>query len=117
MSASKRPVVATDRPAPSVPPEVLEEFHRRLFMPLVRRASFKHGLSKEDARDIVQETFVLAISKLDLNGNPQSWLMGVVDRLAMGFQRKRARRALLASKWGYGACGPEESDVEDGGGT
>ena len=115
MSASKRPAVASDRPAPSVPPEVLEEFHRRLFMPLVRRASFKHGLSKEDARDIVQETFVLALSKLDPNGNPQSWFIGVVDRLAMGFQRKRARRALLAARWGYGPTGIEETELWSGG--
>lgn len=84
-------------------------------MPLVRRASFKHGLSKEDARDIVQETFVLAISKLDINGNPQSWFIGVVDRLAMGFQRKRARRAFLAARWGYGARDIEEPEIERGG--
>jgi DNA-directed RNA polymerase specialized sigma24 family protein len=97
-----------------VPPEALEEFYRRLFMPLVRRASWKHGLSKEDARDIVQEAFLLAVSKMDPNGNPQAWLAGVVDRLALGFRRKRARRAYLTARWGYKA-GATESDSEPGG--
>jgi DNA-directed RNA polymerase specialized sigma24 family protein len=118
VSASKRPTVAGRDGAvarPVVAPEVLEEFHRRLFMPLVRRVSFRYGLSREDARDIVQETFVLAISKLDPEGNPQSWLIGVVDRLAIGFQRKRARRALLAARWGYGLEAGEEGEIETGG--
>ena len=84
-------------------------------MPLVRRASYRHGLSKEDARDIVQETFVLAMSKLDPDGNPQSWLVGVVDRLSIGFQRKRARRAFLAARWGYGEDTYPEEDNGPGG--
>jgi len=52
---------------------------------------------------------------LDPNGNPQSWFIGVVDRLAMGFQRKRARRALLAARWGYGPTGIEETELWSGG--
>jgi len=118
VSASKRPTVAGRDEAvgrPVVAPEVLEEFHRRLFMPLVRRLSFRHGLSREDARDIVQETFVLAMSKLDPEGNPQSWFISVVDRLAIGFQRKRARRAFLAARWGYGLEMGEDVESETGG--
>jgi DNA-directed RNA polymerase specialized sigma24 family protein len=77
-----------------------EAFYLGVFLPLVRRATWKHGLSKEDARDIVQDAFVLAVSKLDATGNPHAWLIQVVDHLALNYQRKTARRARLASKWG-----------------
>jgi DNA-directed RNA polymerase specialized sigma24 family protein len=86
-------------------PEVLEDFHKQFFMPLVRRATWKHGLSKEDARDVVQEAFLLALVKLDPDGNPKAWLISVVDRLAIGLVRKTARRARLASRWGLGPDG------------
>lgn len=94
------------RPDPSlsvVPtPEELEEFHRRFFMPLVRRATWKHGLPKEDARDIVQEAFLLAVVKLRKDGNPHAWLTRVVDHLSSNFQRKGIRRAVLTARWGLG---------------
>ena len=79
--------------------EELEEFHRCLFLPLVRRATWKHGLSKEDARDIVQEAFLLAIGRLRTEGNPRAWLTRVVDNLSANFQRKVARRARLSQAW------------------
>jgi DNA-directed RNA polymerase specialized sigma24 family protein len=79
--------------------EQLEEFHRRLFLPLVRRATWKHGLSKEDARDIVQEAFVLAIAKIKPDGNPKAWLTRVVDNLSANYQRKVARRSRLSQTW------------------
>jgi DNA-directed RNA polymerase specialized sigma24 family protein len=78
----------------------LEVFYRQTFLPLVRRASWKHGLSKEDARDIVQDAFLLAIAKLDSAGNPKAWLIQVVDLLSINYQRKAARRTQLAAKWG-----------------
>ena len=77
----------------------LEEFHRCLFLPLVRRATWKYGLSKEDARDVVQEAFLLAISRLRADGNPRAWLTRVVDNLSANFQRKVARRARLSQAW------------------
>ena len=88
-------------PARAVAPEALEEFHRRLFRPLVRRAGWRHGLSEEDARDVVQEAFLLAVIKLDPGGNAEAWFIGVVDRLAFGLRRKAARRAQLAAHWGF----------------
>jgi DNA-directed RNA polymerase specialized sigma24 family protein len=56
-------------------------------------------LEKEDARDVVQEAFVVALLKLDPNRNPKAWLIQVVDHLSINFQRKVLRRAKLVSKW------------------
>ena len=80
-------------------PSQLDEFYRRYFLPLVRRATWKHRLEKEDARDVVQEAFVVALLKLDPNRNPKAWLIQVVDHLSINFQRKVMRRAKLVSKW------------------
>ena len=85
----------------------MEAFYRQIFMPLVRRATWKHGLSKDDARDIVQDAFVLAIPRIDSTGNPRAWLIQVVDHLALYHQRKSARRARLAERW---ISGPNRSD-------
>jgi DNA-directed RNA polymerase specialized sigma24 family protein len=83
---------------PALPAE-FEEFYRKFFLPLVRRAAWKHGLSKEDARDVVQEAFILALEKLDPRRNPRAWLIQVVDHLSLNFQRKVVRRARLVSRW------------------
>jgi DNA-directed RNA polymerase specialized sigma24 family protein len=77
----------------------LETFYRQLFLPLVRRATWKHGLSKEDARDLVQDAFVLAVVKLKAGGNARAWLMSTVDHLAVNFRRKGARRARLEAQF------------------
>jgi DNA-directed RNA polymerase specialized sigma24 family protein len=79
--------------------EQLEEFHRRLFLPLVRRVCGKYGLSKEDSRDVVQEAFLLAIDKLDVKRSPQAWLVQVVDNLGVNLLRKNVRRARLTAEW------------------
>jgi DNA-directed RNA polymerase specialized sigma24 family protein len=85
----------------------LEAFHRQLFLPLVWRSVWKHGLSKEDARDIVQDAFLLAVLKLRRDGNPRAWLIGVVDRLALNHNRKVQRRARLSRRWGFSSEIPE----------
>ena len=77
----------------------LDAFYREIFLPLVRRAAWRHHLSKEDARDIVQDAFVLAIARIDSAGNPRAWLIQVVDHLAMNHQRKIARRKQLTERW------------------
>lgn len=77
----------------------MSAFYREVFLPLVRRATWKYGLSKEDARDIVQDAFVLAIPRLDSARNPKAWLIQVVDHLALNYQRKLARRTKLAERW------------------
>lgn len=80
-------------------PADLERFYRRFFLPLVRRAVRRHKLSFEDAGDIVQDAFVLALAKLDPSRNPKAWLYQVVDHLAINWRRKALRRAKLAAKW------------------
>jgi RNA polymerase sigma factor (sigma-70 family) len=90
------------RPAPASPegyaPE-LEAFYRQFFLPLVRRAVRKQGLSMEDAGDVVQDAFILALGKLDPSKNPKAWLYQVVDHLAVNWQRKLRRRADLLARW------------------
>lgn len=77
----------------------LERFYRLFFLPLVRRAVRKHGMSFEDAGDVVQDAFVLAVGKLDPSKNPKAWLYQVVDHLALNWQRKARRRAKLVARW------------------
>lgn len=100
--------MAAERP-PSSPllsdPARFDEFYRRYFLPLVRRATWKHRLEKEDARDVVQEAFIVALVKLDPQRNPKAWLIQVVDHLSINFQRKLVRRAKLVSKWSPGDAG------------
>lgn len=79
-------------------------------MPLVRRAHWHHNLSAEDARDIVQDAFLLAIEKLDSKRNPKLWLKRVVDNLAFNHIRKDRRRVRLLNHWGIE--GVERSDQE-----
>jgi len=95
----------------------LAAFYGHVFLPLVRRVTWKHSLSKEDARDIVQDAFLLAITKIDSTRNPKAWLIQVVDHLSVNYRRKTARRAKLALRWGPGTpmtanstCAP---DLED----
>lgn len=80
-------------------PGRFDEFYRQYFLPLVRRATWKHRLEKEDARDVVQEAFLVALVKLDPARNPKAWLIQVVDHLSVNFQRKLLRRAMLVTKW------------------
>jgi DNA-directed RNA polymerase specialized sigma24 family protein len=52
---------------------------------------------------VVQDAFVLAISKLDARRNPKAWLYQVVDHLALNWRRKAIRRAQLSARWGDGS--------------
>jgi DNA-directed RNA polymerase specialized sigma24 family protein len=78
---------------------VLDELYRAFFVRLVRRASWRYGLSKEDAREVVQDAFLLALVKLNTRGNPRAWIYSVVDRLAANCRRKAIRRSQLLEKW------------------
>lgn len=91
----------------------LEEFHRSLFLPLVRRAAWRHGLSKEDARDVVQEAFLLAIVKMDTRGNPQGWLVRVVDHLSVNLRRKGIRHSQLEARWARDLEGQPHIEMDD----
>lgn len=98
--SEKRKELAAELPAPSASdPAVFDDFYRRYFLPLVRRATWKHRLEKEDARDVVQEAFLIALVKLDPQRNPKAWLIQVVDHLSVNFQRKVIRRAKLVARW------------------
>jgi len=90
----------------------LEAFYLQLFLPLVRRATWRHGLSKEDARDVVQDAFLLAVVKLKVGGNAPVWLARVVDQLSMNFRRKGARRARLEARWLNPASASEPSETD-----
>jgi DNA-directed RNA polymerase specialized sigma24 family protein len=79
--------------------EHLHALNRAFFLRLVRRATWRNGLSKEDEREIVHDAFVFAMVKLDPNGNPSSWLYGVVDRLSANRKRKGIRHANLLARW------------------
>ena len=104
----------TPAAAPGVSWAVLEEFHRQYFLPLVWRATYKHGLSKEDAKDVVQDAFILAIAKLRAEGNPKAWLNQVVDHLSVNHQRKASRRAHLAAQWGFAVpAGGSDNAMEE----
>jgi len=85
--------------SPESDPAELERFYRLYFLPLVRRAVRRHGMSFEDAGDIVQDAFVVAVEKIDLRRNPRSWLYQVVDHLATNLRRKTLRRARLVARW------------------
>lgn len=98
---------------PSLPAEALAAIHRRLFFPLVRRVEWKHGLSTDDACDLVQEAFVLALVKLRRDGNPKAWLIAAVDHLAVNLKRKRLRRAHLAARWGLSESPGERFDTTE----
>ena len=77
----------------------LSAFYAEVFLPLARRVTWRHGLSKEDALDVVQDAFLVAIEKIDLAKNPKAWLIQVVDHLALNHQRKLFRRARLLTRW------------------
>jgi DNA-directed RNA polymerase specialized sigma24 family protein len=61
----------------------------------VRRATWRHRLSKSDATDVVQEAFLLALQKDFPEAHAGAWLTRVVDYLAMSLKRKAARRGRL----------------------
>ncbi|MGH9317782.1 MAG: RNA polymerase sigma factor [Thermoanaerobaculia bacterium] len=69
------------------------------------RVIWRFRLSREDARDIVQDAFALALKKIDLANNPQAWLVRVVDYISMNACRKARRRKQLLFRWGFRSGG------------
>ncbi len=61
----------------------------------------RYRLSFQDASDIVQEAFVVAMKKLGHEGNAEAWFKNVVDRLSLNWQRKVQRRAFLLERWSF----------------
>ena len=91
----------------------IEAFYRELFLPLVRRAIRRHSLSNEDARDVVQEAFVVALVKMENEGNAIAWLRQVVDFLAVNLKRTTNRRAGLLAKWASPAVPDRANQSEE----
>ena len=90
----------------------MEAIYRGLFGDLVRRLRWKFGLSLEDARDLVQDAFMIALVKLEPSNNPRAWLYKVVDYLAVNWCRKAARRAkLLTLRGGLAASTFMDDDI------
>lgn len=73
--------------------DMLEELYREMFPKLVRLAGTT-GLNREDARDITQKVFVIAlvrIEELEKGENRQGWLTLVLKNLLQNNQRSRSK--------------------------
>jgi DNA-directed RNA polymerase specialized sigma24 family protein len=90
--------------------KVVDALYRAFFVRLVRRVTWKYGLSKEDASEIVHDAFLLALGRLDPSRNPRAWIYAVVDRLSANWKRKVYRRALLLAQW---QPSPNRSSVDE----
>ncbi len=99
--------ITADTAAPATDPE-FDRFYHEYFLPLARRAIRRHGLSAEDANDVVQDAFTLGLTRLDGSKNPKAWLYQVVDHLAANFSRKAIRRSRLMAYW----HGPDRERVK-----
>ncbi|MGH9365596.1 MAG: RNA polymerase sigma factor [Thermoanaerobaculia bacterium] len=102
MTAERRRRTASEGLEPAWEPRKrpeIEASYLKLFRDLVRRARWKYRLSREDASDVVQEAFLVALVKIGSVKNTRAWLEGVVDRLAVNFVRTGERRARLLSLW------------------
>lgn len=111
---TRLPPIRAIHPPPAAEPAkafAIDAAYRRLFAELIRRARWKHGLSKEDAGDIVQDAFVVAWIKIDGVRDPRAWLFRVVDHLAVNLRRRSARRARLLARWSPGRT--DDESVEE----
>jgi DNA-directed RNA polymerase specialized sigma24 family protein len=91
-----------------------DAIYRALFVRLVRRATWRFGLSKEDASEVVQDAFLVALAKLDTSGDPLPWLCRTVDNIAVNWNRKASRRARLMAQWGAASEARELVEPEGG---
>jgi DNA-directed RNA polymerase specialized sigma24 family protein len=91
----------------------VEECYGSLFLPLVRRAKWKWGLSAEDAEETVQAVFALACEKLRASGHAEAWLYRVVDQLCVKFLEKNARRSHMMRRWGPSALAGDRGGEEE----
>jgi len=111
-SQVKPPLEKDARLAEEIANLALESLYKAFYEQLVRHAAWRHGLSKEDSCEVVQEAFLLAIEKLDSSGNPKAWIYRVVGNLAANWKRKASRRARLLAEW---SPTPEGSERGEGG--
>ncbi len=100
--------------AASASDAAFDSIYRAFFLRLVRRVICRYGLREQDALEVVQDAFVVALAKLDTAGEPGPWLYKTVDNLALNLRRKTGRRALLLTRWSP-AEAPEENRETEGG--
>ena len=77
-----------------------ETLYQAFFVRLVQYATWHLHLTKEDACEVVQEAFLLALVKLDVDENAGPWLYRTVENLALNLRRKTGRRARLMAQFG-----------------
>ena len=113
-SLRRRPVGAghAGNVAPNASNAVLDSIYRAFFLRLVRRVICRFGLREEDAVEVVQDAFVVALAKLDTAGEPGPWLYKTVDNLALNLRRKTGRRAWLLTRWSPSEAAQENRETE-----
>lgn len=88
---------------------MLEAIYVAFYARIVRHVTWTFRLSKDDASEIVQEAFLLALQRVDVNGNPRAWIYRVAENLAANWRRKEDRRSRLLAQFGGAAeSGPED---------
>jgi len=92
----------------------LEPVYQAFYLRLVRRVTWRFHLSKEDACEVVQDAFIVALEKLDTEKDPTAWLYRTVDNLALNWRRKLDRRARLTAEWAGVPDRPGEEESEGG---
>jgi len=102
------------RPRPDVTAAALEPVYQAFYLRLVRRVTWRFRLSKEDASEVVQDAFIVALEKLDMEKDPSAWLYRTVDNLALNWRRKLDRRARLTAEWARVAERQENEESEGG---
>ncbi len=93
---------------------VFDSIYRAFFLRLVRRVICRYGLREQDALEVVQDAFVVALSKLDTTGEPGPWLYKTVDNLALNLRQKTGRRAWLLTRWSPTEAAEENRETEGG---
>jgi len=93
---------------------VFDTIYRAFFLRLVRRVICRYGLREQDALEVVQDAFVVALAKLDTAGEPGPWLYKTVDNLALNLRRKTGRRAWLLTRWSPAETDEENRETEGG---
>jgi len=69
-------------------PEALPELYERL-RPRLRRVLQGHRVPPQDAEDLVQTAFLLAIAKWDELRDPEAWLVGTLKKRCILYWRRR----------------------------
>lgn len=112
---SRRRRARHKRPRPAarhVSLERIEALYKELSGLLMRYASWRHGLSREDSGDMVQQVFVIALEKMESEKNAKTWLIRVLDGLAANQHRTAARRSALLERWGErDRCSETEENI------